>query len=92
MDDAYAELKKAKEIDLANVRKDPTGKTREQMLPAAAIMARFYDEYLHSTSSSGGYPKSKQAEDLFKYALEHSPDDLMLRSGGDRVGFEQRRD
>lgn len=77
LEEAYQQLKKAKEIDLANVKKNP--KARDLMLPAEAILARFYDEYLHSTTP-GKYPKSKEAEDWFKYALKNFPNDLTLRA------------
>ena len=77
VDDAYAQLKKAKDVDLENIEKNPNA--REQMLPAEAMLAQFYDAYEHSTST-GKYPKSTQAEEWFKYALKQSPNDLMLRA------------
>ena len=39
----YNDLLKAKQIDLENVANDPTHKTREQLLPAAGILAQYYD-------------------------------------------------
>ena len=74
--EAYADLKKAKEIDLAKVANDKTGKTHEQMLPAAAMMAQYYDEFERTQKYTG---KNPNAEKFFKYAWEHSPDDLRLR-------------
>jgi tetratricopeptide (TPR) repeat protein len=71
--EAYDDLKKAKTIDQDNATKN---KTREQLLPAAAILAQYYDMYERRAT----YKKSQNAETWFKYALKASPDDLNLRA------------
>ena len=74
--DVYNDLLKAKKIDLENVANDPTHKTREQLLPAAGILAQYYDMLERKVP----YVESKHAKDMFVYALSHSPDDLNLRA------------
>jgi tetratricopeptide (TPR) repeat protein len=71
--EAYEDLKKAKQIDLENVAKN---KGREQMLPAAAILAQYYDMYERRPE----FKKSENAEKWFKYALDQAKDDLNLRA------------
>ncbi len=72
--DVYNDLKKAKQIDLDNVAKNPGAK--EQLLPAAAIIAQYYD----MSERKNPWKKSANAENMFNYALKNSPDDLNLRS------------
>ena len=76
--DVYNDLVKAKKIDLENVANDPTHKTREQLLPAAAILAQYYDMLERKVP----HEESKHAKGMFDYALKYAPDDLNLRSSG----------
>jgi tetratricopeptide (TPR) repeat protein len=75
--EAYADLQKAKQIDLDKVAKDTTLKAREQMLPAAAVLAQYYDMFERKNPWPG---KSENADKWFKYALKQAPNDLNLRA------------
>jgi tetratricopeptide (TPR) repeat protein len=78
VNEANDDLKTAKKIDLENVANDPTHKTREQMLPARAILAQYYDAY--ESQDRPKKVKSKNAEDSYKVALQQAPNDLNLRA------------
>ena len=66
--DAYATLKKSKDIDRENATKN---KTREAVLTPEAIMAKFYFEF------EG--PQSETPEKWYRSALRKAPDDLPTR-------------
>jgi len=73
VEEAYTVLKKAKDIDKKNAEKN---KAREQLLPAEATMAQYYDAYERGAK----YKKSANAETWYKYALRQAPNDLSLRA------------
>lgn len=73
--ESYAELKEAKKID---VNESKRLGTPEKLLPAAAMIAQYYDEYQHSLNQH--YMKSEQAKEYFKFALKQAPNDLNLRA------------
>jgi len=68
--ESYEVLKKAKEIDRANAKKNGT---REVFLTPEAILAQYYDQYEGPTSKTGN------AEKWFKIALAQAPGDLHTR-------------
>jgi tetratricopeptide (TPR) repeat protein len=72
--EVYRLLQQAKQIDLDNVAKTPG--SREQLLPAAAILAQYYDMFERKPK----YAESENAKKMFKYALDNSKDDLNLRA------------
>jgi tetratricopeptide (TPR) repeat protein len=71
--DVYKDLQKAKQLDVELAAKN---KTREQLLPAAAILAEYYDQIERKPL----WKESTNAKKMFKYALDNNQDDLNLRS------------
>jgi predicted Zn-dependent protease len=71
--DSYDSLKRAKELDVETSKKTHTS---EQMLPAAAVIAQYYDAYECAVCAE----KSRSAENFFKYSLKVSPNDMNLRT------------
>jgi predicted Zn-dependent protease len=71
--EAYESLQQAKMIDARNAKKN---RTPEQMLPPASILAQFYDARERKTPFAG---PSKNAENMFLFALKSNPDNQKLR-------------
>ncbi len=66
--EAYDALKAAKQMDLANAKKN---KTKEIFLAPEAIMGQYYSQF--------DAPRTENAEKWFRSALKQAPDDLATR-------------
>ncbi len=78
LNECYDDLKKAKETDLKNVADKKYAS--EEMLPAAAVVAQYYDTYDQIKNPKWGGP-NETAEKFFKFALDQkeNKNNLQLR-------------